>query len=58
VDDPVWDATDFSKNRDRLLDGAIAAKFLDVLIQRSRDKGAALNLLRKLANALLRDGRE
>jgi transposase len=28
IDDPVWDATVFSKNRDRLLDGAIAAKFL------------------------------
>lgn len=28
IDDPVWDATVFSKNRQRLLDGAIAAKFL------------------------------
>ena len=26
-DDPVWDATVFCKNRDRLLDGDIAAKF-------------------------------
>jgi transposase len=28
ADDRVWDATVFCKNRDRLLDGAIAAKFL------------------------------
>src|SRR3954468_16507621 len=29
VDDPVWDHSTFSKNRDRLLDGDIAAKVLD-----------------------------
>jgi len=28
VDDPVWDATTFSKNRDRLLAGDVAVKFL------------------------------
>ncbi len=28
VDDAVWDHSSFSKNRDRLLDGEIAAKFL------------------------------
>ena len=27
IDDPVWDATVFCKNRDRLLDGDIAVKF-------------------------------
>ncbi len=27
IDDPVWDATVFCKNRDRLLNGDIAAKF-------------------------------
>ncbi len=27
IDDPVWDATVFCKNRDRLLNGEIAAKF-------------------------------
>jgi len=27
MDDPVWDPTTFSKNRDRFLDGNIAAKF-------------------------------
>jgi transposase len=28
VDDPVWDETTFTKNRDRLLAGEIATKFL------------------------------
>src|SRR4051812_22090013 len=28
IDDPAWDHSTFSKNRDRLLDGEIAAKFL------------------------------
>lgn len=28
VDDPVWDASTFSKNRERLLDSEIAARFL------------------------------
>ena len=28
ADDPVWDASSFCKNRDRLLDGDIAAKFM------------------------------
>ncbi len=32
VDDPVWDHSTFSKNRDRLLDGEIAARFLSVLL--------------------------
>lgn len=32
IDDPVWDATVFSKNRDRLLEGAIAAKFLAAVL--------------------------
>jgi len=32
IDEPVWDASSFSKNRDRLLDGAIAAKFLNAVL--------------------------
>ncbi len=32
VDDPVWDHSSFSKNRDRLLEGAIAAKFLRAVL--------------------------
>jgi len=32
VDEPVWDHSVFSKNRDRLLEGAIAARFLSTLL--------------------------
>ena len=32
VDDPVWDVTVFTKNRGRLLEGAIAAKFLRAVL--------------------------
>ena len=32
IDDPVWDVTVFTKNRDRLLDGAIAAKFFAAVL--------------------------
>lgn len=38
IDDRVWDATVFSKNRDRLLDGAIAAKFLAAVLAQPRVK--------------------
>jgi len=36
VDDPVWDHSTFSKNRDRLLEGDIAAKFLAAVLSRPR----------------------
>jgi transposase len=32
IDDPVWDHSSFSTNRDRLLDGEIAAKFLAAVL--------------------------
>jgi len=32
MDDPVWDPTTFSKNRDRFLDGDIAAKFFSLVL--------------------------
>src|ERR1700759_1553351 len=32
ADDPVWDATTFCKNRDRLLDGEIARKFMTCVL--------------------------
>jgi transposase len=32
IDDPVWDVTVFTKNRDRLLQGAIAAKFFQAVL--------------------------
>jgi len=36
VDEPVWDHSTFSKNRDRLLDGDIAARFLSAILAQSR----------------------
>jgi len=38
VDDPVWDHSTFSKNRDRLLAGEIAAKFLIAVLAQPRVK--------------------
>jgi len=38
IDDPVWNATVFSKNRDRLLEGAIVAKFLASVLAQPRIK--------------------
>src|SRR5271166_5631332 len=32
IDDPVWDHSVFSKNRDRLLEGEIAVKFLNAIL--------------------------
>jgi transposase len=32
VDDPVWDATVFTKNRDRLLDAEVAARFMAAVL--------------------------
>jgi transposase len=36
VDDPVWDATTFTKNRDRLLAGEVAARFLAAVLVQPR----------------------
>jgi len=38
VDDPVWDHSTFSKNRDRLLEGEIAAKFLTAILAQPKVK--------------------
>jgi transposase len=38
VDEPVWDHSTFSKNRDRLLEGAVAARFLSTLIAHPKVK--------------------
>ena len=38
VDDPVWVPTVFSKNRDRLLEGDIAAAFMDAVLNLPRVK--------------------
>jgi len=38
IDDPVWDVTVFTKDRDRLLDGAIAAKFFQAVLSQPQVK--------------------
>ena len=38
VDDPAWDHSTFSKNRDRLLEGEIAARFLAAVLAQPRVK--------------------
>jgi transposase len=43
VDDPVWDATTFTKNRDRLLAGEVAAKFLAAVLAHPKVKRLLLN---------------
>jgi transposase len=39
MDDPIWSPTTFSKNRDRLLEGDIAAAFFDAVIGQARTAG-------------------
>jgi transposase len=36
IDDPVWDHSTFSKNRDRLLEGDVASEFLATLLDRPK----------------------
>jgi transposase len=38
MDAPVWDPTVFTKNRDRLLEGDVAAKFLNAVLGQARVK--------------------
>jgi IS5 family transposase len=38
ADEPAWDHSTFSKNRDRLLDGDLAAKFLAAVLNRPKVK--------------------
>jgi transposase len=39
LEDPVWDATVFSKNRDRLLDGDVARIFFQAVLEQARQEG-------------------
>jgi transposase len=39
MDDAVWDATVFSKNRERLLAGEVAQAFFDQVLARARERG-------------------
>ena len=38
IEDPVWDATTFTKNRDRLLEGDMAAQFLAAVLSQDKVK--------------------
>ena len=38
MDPPVWDATVYSKNRDRLVAGEVAARFLQAVLQGERGR--------------------
>jgi len=38
LDDEVWDATVFSKNRDRLLEGEVAKEFLALVVKQARER--------------------
>ena len=39
LDEAVWDATTFTKNRDRLLEGSVAKQFLLQVVERAREAG-------------------
>jgi hypothetical protein len=39
ADDEVWDATTFTKNRDRLLEADVAKEFLSRVVEQARGKG-------------------
>ena len=43
IDDAVWDHSVFSKNRDRLLEGEIAAKFLAAILTQPQGQAAAVD---------------
>src|SRR6202162_4678329 len=38
LDEPVWDVTVFTKNRDRLLDGDVAREFLCAVVKQAQEK--------------------
>lgn len=38
LDEPVWDVTVFTKNRDRLLDGDVAREFLSEVVKEAQAK--------------------
>lgn len=39
LDEPVWDATVFTKNRNRLLEGDVAREFLSEVVQQAQSRG-------------------
>jgi len=43
LDEPVWDHSSFSKNRDRLIDSEIALSFLEAVLEKARAEGLLSN---------------
>jgi transposase len=43
IDDPVWDVTVFTKNRERLLVGEVAQGFFNAVIEQARGRGLLSN---------------
>ena len=41
LDEEVWDATTFTQNRERLLDGDVAREFLAQVVKQAHEKGWA-----------------
>jgi transposase len=39
LDEPVWDCTVFTKNRNRLLEGDVAREFLSAVVKQAQAKG-------------------
>jgi transposase len=39
LDDPSWDATTFTKNRDRLVEHEVARQFFEAVVRQARQKG-------------------
>ena len=42
IEDAVWDATTFTKNRDRLLEGEMAGEFLAVVLSHRQGQGVVV----------------
>jgi len=47
LDEPVWDVTVFTKNRDRLLDGDVARDFLCEVVNQAREKNTPVGQRRR-----------
>lgn len=43
LDEEVWDATTFTKNRDRLLEADVAKQFLVEVVELARARGGPMN---------------
>ena len=42
LDEPVWDVTVFTKNRDRLLEAEVAKQFLAQVVEQAQEQGLDL----------------